>query len=171
MAVTKKFSVKVDGLEEVLAAVVALDPAAQTRIKLALREVGKALRREMRSRVPRASGAFRKAIRSKFTRDKLTMTTGAMKKNGRAHPLAHIIEFGTAPHALAPKNKKAMKLEEGFAASAQHPGTPAQPFLVPGFEATRATIETAMREALGLAIEDAQTGRRPQEPSGADDDS
>lgn len=47
-------------------------------------------------------------------------------------PLAGIIEGGAKPHEIEPSKKKALKFADGsFATTAQHPGSPAKPFMRP----------------------------------------
>jgi len=48
------------------------------------------------------------------------------------------VEFGTAPHIIRPRTKKALKFKSGgkdvFAKKVKHPGTPAQPFFRPALD-------------------------------------
>lgn len=48
------------------------------------------------------------------------------------------VEFGTRPHEIRPRNKKALRFKGRggitFAKRIHHPGTRAQPFMVPGAE-------------------------------------
>jgi hypothetical protein len=167
-----RFSFEVSGTNEVLGVLNTLDRAGVVRVQEALRAHGKELRREARGRVRRDTGAFRKKIRTKFSRDKLTATTAAFTRAGKPHPLSHILEFGTAPHSLAPKNGQALKMgEDAFAASVQHPGTPASPWLFPAAEATRGQLISAVRDSMLEATRDAARGHVPTPPSDADDDS
>lgn len=170
-----KFTVGVNGAEEVAGQLDRMSPAARTRLALALREACKGLRKEMRLRTPRDKGKFRKSIRSKFTRDKLTATTGAYSQKGRRiHPLTHIIEFGTAPHTIGPERPggKAIKFADGeLRYGVTHPGTSATPFLVPAYEVSAPAIVDALRDGLGLAVADAEMGRTVEEPPDTDDDS
>lgn len=54
---------------------------------------------------------------------------------------AHLVEFGTAPHAAGGKFKGAM-----------HPGTPAQPFFWPSYRAMKRRIRTLVRRGLKRAV-------------------
>jgi hypothetical protein len=55
------------------------------------------------------------------------------------------VEFGTRPHVIYPKEKKALKFKkdskEVFATKVKHPGTPAQPFFRPGYRAALPLIK------------------------------
>lgn len=56
--------------------------------------------------------------------------------------LLHLLEFGTEPHVNA-----------GIFAGTRHPGTTAQPFLTPAFEAEGANVIKRFGAKLGPAIE------------------
>ena len=62
------------------------------------------------------------------------------------------VEFGTAPHKIVAKNGKALAFKKNgktvFAKSVNHPGTRAQPFLFPAWEAEMPKFESAMRKEL-----------------------
>jgi hypothetical protein len=49
---------------------------------------------------------------------------------------ASAVEFGTGPHIIRPKRRKVLRFKTGgsviFARFVNHPGTRAQPFMVPG---------------------------------------
>jgi hypothetical protein len=51
---------------------------------------------------------------------------------------AAFVEFGTRPHEIRPRNRKALRWKSGgayrFARVVQHPGTRAQPYMIPGAE-------------------------------------
>lgn len=166
-----KVSVKVKGMEELVRNLSVLQVSAKVRVAEAVRETSKELRKEARTRVPRKSGAFAKRIRTKFSKDQLTARTAAFARSGRPHPLSHIIEFGTKPHSLAPKAKRALTIGDGFAASAQHPGTAAKPWLFPSFEAVKPKYVSLLEKALNLAGEDAASGRAPNDQTVTEDGS
>jgi len=49
---------------------------------------------------------------------------------------AAAVEFGTKPHEIRPRNRRALRWKDGnryrFATRVQHPGTRAQPYMIPG---------------------------------------
>lgn len=48
---------------------------------------------------------------------------------------AHIIEFGARPHRIVPRRSKALRFVNGaLRRSANHPGSPARPFMRPAFD-------------------------------------
>lgn len=64
---------------------------------------------------------------------------------------ARMVEFGTPPHKIAPKNRKALQTgDDAFAAGVDHPGAEAQPFFFPGYRATRRKA----RSIIGKAVRD-----------------
>jgi hypothetical protein len=60
------------------------------------------------------------------------------------------VEFGTRPHKIVPKNKKALfwRGARHPVKSVNHPGSRAKPFLFPAYEAERPAFTKALREAL-----------------------
>ena len=53
---------------------------------------------------------------------------------GKGLRYAHLVEFGSAPHSIAPRLKKAMILLGRFSSSANHPGSKARPFMRPALD-------------------------------------
>jgi len=70
------------------------------------------------------------------------------------------VEFGTKPHDITPKRKKALAFKPGagfkfwdesgrvVVKRVRHPGTKAQPFLVPALEAEEPTLVLAIKRAI-----------------------
>lgn len=65
------------------------------------------------------------------------------------------MEYGTAPHIIAPKStstvsisKKALKFGEYYAAKVMHPGTAAYPFMRPAWDETHKQIEAEIAKNL-----------------------
>lgn len=79
-------------------------------------------------------------------------------------PKAHLVEFGTAPHAIAPKKGKAVLADVGgqppavFGKAVKHPGTQPQPFFFPAYRALKRRVVSRMARASGQAIEKAAKG-------------
>lgn len=75
----------------------------------------------MRAEGFKESGKLIKSINAKTTNNKSSY--------GAKSRIAHIIEDGSHPHEIKPKNKKVMWFESVFAHKVHHPGTPAfEPF-------------------------------------------
>lgn len=62
-----------------------------------------------------------------FQVDSDTLRIGFDEPANRHLSILH--HFGTAPHLIAPLNKKALKFGGGFAKKVNHPGLPARPLL------------------------------------------
>jgi hypothetical protein len=106
-----------------------------------LRDVQIRAVREAKQRVARATGHTARTIAPGDLTDTYTIV--------RAAGAAPFLEFGTKPHVIRPRNKKMLSWTTGkrlsgrnrtgkgagsriFAAKVNHPGTKAQPFLLPG---------------------------------------
>jgi hypothetical protein len=114
------------GLPELRARVDALDDLGPLMRDLALDAVG-----EQKRMAPVKTGNLRRSIRvGRITARSAETIAGA---NYAAH-----VEFGTKAHEIRPRNKRALrwKVPGGFrfAKYVRHPGTRAQPFMVPGAE-------------------------------------
>lgn len=161
-----KFSVDLKDGDKLIATLNRLQVETAVEVADAIKESAKAVRREARARVPVLTGEFRRRIGYKISRDKLTAEVAAWRKGGgynnrRPHPLAHLIEFGTAAHVIRPEKKKALKFAtegstETYRLAVQHPGTPAKPFLFPAYEAERANYVQRLNEALNKAAKKAK---------------
>lgn len=122
-------------------------PALQKRLTAAgkgrtlLRDVQIRAVREAKLRVARQTGNTGRTIMPGELTDRYAIV--------EASGAAAFLEFGTKPHVIRPRNKRALSWTEGkrlsgrnrigaaagqrfFASIVHHPGTKAQPFLVPG---------------------------------------
>jgi hypothetical protein len=114
------------GLPELRARVDALDDLGPLMRDLALDAVG-----EQKRMAPVKTGNLRRSIRvGRITARSAETIAGA---NYAAH-----VEFGTKAHEIRPRNARALrwKVPGGyrFATRVRHPGTRAQPFMIPGAE-------------------------------------
>jgi HK97 gp10 family phage protein len=126
--------------------------ALSRAIEAGLINVGMQIVSEAEARCPRDTGRLAGSI-TWATAEQHSQPTGEAKPgDGVQHDgtpntvmagtnveYATHVEYGTAPHEIRPKNKKALywKGAEHPVAVVHHPGTAAQPFLRPGFEAVR----------------------------------
>ena len=99
---------------------------------------------EMESRVPVDSGALRASLGVRFEGDKIVV--------GPDVPYASYVEFGTAPHQIKPKTADGVLRfqvngQTVYARVVNHPGTRAQPFVRPAFDAWVATLGRDVAEA------------------------
>jgi len=111
-----------------------------------MRETGIRAVAEAKHLVPRKTGNLGRTIRiSALTADRVEVSAGGTRGVG----YAAAVELGTKPHIILPKRAKALawggartlagRVRSGgrpthFARKVRHPGTRAQPFLVPGLE-------------------------------------
>jgi len=81
---------------------------------------------ELKRNTPKKTGGLRDSINVKSTGSSLIISMDAY---------GEYVEFGTRPHLILPKTKKALKFEvngqEVFSKKVLHPGTQAQPFVRP----------------------------------------
>ena len=75
------------------------------------------------------TGHLRRGIATKIGNMEVTVHTSNIK-------YAPMVEYGTKPHIIKPKNKKALywKGAKHPVKSVRHPGSRAKPFLIPAFE-------------------------------------
>lgn len=106
-------------------------------------ETANFLATEMEIRVPVDSGELRASISVRVESDKVIV--------GPTAPYASYVEFGTKPHEIRPKNPDgALRFkvngEYVYAKVVNHPGTKAQPFVQPAFDAWVATLGTEVAQ-------------------------
>lgn len=89
---------------------------------------------------PYATGELKKKFTIRFSRDGLQAKIGSWGKRRARH--IHLVEFGTAPHAIT--------MPDGGVV--QHPGARAQPFLFPAYKANRAHSFRLVRAAVRAAM-------------------
>lgn len=147
-----KFSLTVEGEQKLLGVLKAVDLNTQTEVRKAIRKSANRLKRGMRKRAPiGATGNLRKSVRVKYFDHGMRALIGPMFRSGRYYPLAHLIEYGTKPHTIKPETRKALKLTDGFAASVEHQGIPAQPYIGPAWEEERSKYLAEIKKALDVA--------------------
>ncbi len=76
---------------------------------------------------------------------------------GTDHPAAEYVEYGTSPHIIRPRFKKALKFQIGgediFAKYVHHPGTQPQPFLEPALFENQEEIQNSIFKVFKQTIE------------------
>jgi HK97 gp10 family phage protein len=105
------------------------------------------IKAEMESRVPVDTGNLRESIGIKVLSDRVIIGPDAVQA-----PYAIYVEEGTKPHLIKPKSpggtlRFVIDGQVVYAKSVQHPGTKAQPFIVPAFMAWVDTLGTLAAEA------------------------
>ena len=98
---------------------------------------------EMQVRVPVDSGDLKKSLAIRVTGDRVII--------GPDTPYAGYVEFGTKPHEIRPKTKKALAFKVGgqtvFARVVHHPGTKPNPFVQDSFDAWYRSVGPEIAEA------------------------
>jgi hypothetical protein len=138
---------QLDGAEELQRRLAAISDTRQLLGVIALRAVA-----EAKALVPRRTGNLGRTIRlGRVDKDSAEVLAGGKLKVG----YAAAVEFGTKAHVIRPRRRKALAwggsrtlaggLRKGsratnFATKVNHPGTRAQPYLIPG-------IRKALRDA------------------------
>ena len=101
------------------------------------------LKTEMEARVPVDTGRLKQSIQVRVSGKRITV--------GPDTPYAEYVEFGTAPHVIKPKKSNVLAFQAGgrtvIVRSVNHPGTKAQPFVRPAFEAWVDTLGGLVAEA------------------------
>lgn len=120
-----------------------------------------------KAKAPRKTGNLRRTIRVESV-DEREQTVRVVAGGSREVGYAAMVEFGTRPHVIVPRRRKALawggarrlsgSLRKGasptrFARRVRHPGTPARPYLVPGAE--QALREVGLADAVVRAWDDA----------------
>lgn len=89
---------------------------------------------------PYADGTLMKRFQVKFTKGGLAARVGSWGKGRAAH--IHLVEFGAAPHKIP--------MPDGTVI--EHPGAPAQPFLLPAYQKNRDAAIGRVRVAVNTAL-------------------
>lgn len=68
--------------------------------------------------------------------------------------VAHIVEYGAAPHLIKPKKGKVLKLKGGFVTGGvSHPGARAQPFMRPAWDTQKKDAQAKIAQSIKKDLE------------------
>lgn len=145
--------VKIEGAEEIKAALERAGDRAARILEGAVRAGAEPIRDEMSRRAPRDRGELAGHIEIEVAaKDRTTVKVEAGPD--RDHFYGLILELGAQAHEITPQVKKALRIGGEFAANAEHPGIPAQPFMRPALDSKKdeaeKAIEHEIKRALGL---------------------
>jgi HK97 gp10 family phage protein len=132
---TTQMRVKIEGVSEVIAQIKRRGGNVQDGLEAIMNAAAEPIQD--------AATANARSI-SQRTADAMTKET-VLKRGGRVEVhigpeksrafYAHIIEFGARPHRIVPRRAKALRFINGLIRrSANHPGSPARPFMRPAFD-------------------------------------
>ena len=109
------------------------------------------LAHEVAARAPRPSLRRGVAIATTSRRSRFQRVLWVSFRRSMAMRIAHLVEFGTAPHSLARGSSRRKGI--GQDRPPFHPGTPAEPFMRPAFEAKKDDVLIAARRGFwGLIL-------------------
>lgn len=98
---------------------------------------------EMEIRVPVDTGELRESLGVRVEPKRVLVGPSAKH--------APYVEFGTSPHVIKPRNKKALAFKSGgrtiVVKQVNHPGTKAQPFVRPAYDAWKESLGPKVAEA------------------------
>lgn len=113
-------------------------------LRAALRAGAAVILPEVQSRIPAATGQLRASARI-TTRYRKGQVSASVKVGNFLAWYAHLVEFGTRPHTIRPKNPGGTLRFGGITTrEVQHPGTRARPFMRPAADAATPEALTAV---------------------------
>ena len=120
-------------------------------MRAALRAGAAVIREEAKANVPVLEGKLKKSIKVS-AKVKAGKIMASVKVGGRLAPHAHLVEFGTRPHKIEPKNAGALSIAGVAYRSVDHPGARPNPFFRPALDAKSgdavAAVAAKIRERL-----------------------
>ncbi|MDO7851396.1 HK97-gp10 family putative phage morphogenesis protein [Hymenobacter convexus] len=144
----------IEGLDQVLAG---FDDkfGAQVLDKMLRKAAGPMVREAKRlSSNADVTGETTKSIGIVANRKAGSITIGPRRGNGYKGYHAHLLEYGTAPHLIKAKAAAGLLHWAGGAAhQVQHPGSAAQPFMRPAFDATGTGMVDSIKDQCREIIE------------------
>ncbi len=153
--------VRVD-FTELESALVRLESAVDSRMRMALQQVAGEVadhakeHHEYQDRTGRLTQSIRaEEVQGSFSDGfRVNMIAGGLRVSYASH-----VEFGTRPHVIEPRRRKALRFiqngETRFARRVRHPGTRAYHFMTNALAAKTERLEKMMDLALELAAEEA----------------
>ena len=120
-----------------------LDDKTKDNVQKTLNNTGFKIEAKAKGNVPVDTGHLRRGITTKIGNMEVIVHTSNIK-------YARGVEFGTRPHLIKPKNKKALywKGASHPVKSVRHPGSKAKPYLIPAFEKEKDTFVKNLKEVI-----------------------
>jgi len=129
----------------------ASDAIATTWLRQAVTSAALIVQTDAAQRAPVKTGNLRRSLHTEV----LTSTRSlAIVQVGTDVVYARAIEYGTSPHTIYPRSKKALMWPGARhpVRSVRHPGSPARPFLLPALVSNLGRIKAEIVAALGALI-------------------
>lgn len=162
-------NIKVEGLTELAGQLEKLKKIPQgAEVRQALLDGAQLITNQARSNAPIAAypthykgtmiapGGLRRSLQAAPGRSFKNFLQAFAFSLKRAAPHAHLVEYGTKPHALAPKSKKVLKfgaLFTYFRAKAKHPGARSNPFFRDAIRSQRGAVKRLLESKVKAAFE------------------
>jgi HK97 gp10 family phage protein len=139
------FTVTVEGFAELERKLRRIpDDLAKTALKDATQQGGEVFRTEMRARIHNVSGKLFRSIQNRVRQSGPGQMQAVVGPASKERYIANFLEFGTKPHVVEVKDKKALATGGTILGrEIQHPGAAPHPFLRPAFD-------TGKEDALAL---------------------
>ena len=120
-----------------------LDGKTEDNVQKVLNNTGFKIEAKAKGNVPVDTGHLRRGITTKIGDMEVIVHTSNIK-------YARGVEFGTRPHLIKPKNKKALywKGASHPVKTVRHPGSKAKPYLIPAFEKEKDIFVKNLEEAI-----------------------
>ena len=140
-------------LRAVRKALLAINEASQPNVmRTAVGAGGLVIESEAKRRVPRVTSSLMRSIHTEVS----SLPNTARAEVGTDLEYGPHVEFGTSAHVIRPKNARSLRFKIGgriiYAKSVKHPGTRAQPFLVPAFEAKKDQAAQEVVDVLWIQV-------------------
>lgn len=129
-------------------------------MRSALRAGVAVFRDELKAKAPVKSGALRRSIRVSTTTKK-GFVLARVRVGGKVAPHAHLVEFGTKPHKIEPRNGQGLTVGSQVVSGVDHPGAEPNPFVRPTFDSQ----STASIEAVGRKVRERLTNEGLNAPA------
>ena len=120
-----------------------LNDKTKDNVQKVLNNTGFKIETKAKGNVPVDTGHLRRGITTKIGDMEVIVHTSNIK-------YARGVEFGTRPHLIKPKNKKALywKGAKHPVKSVNHPGSKAKPYLIPAFESEKDNLIKDLKEVI-----------------------
>ena len=120
-----------------------LSDKTKGNVQKVLNNTGFKIETKAKGNVPVDPGHLRRGIPTKIGDMEVIVHTSNIK-------YARGVEFGTRPHLIKPKNKKALywKGAKHPVKSVRHPGSKAKPYLIPAFESEKDNLIKNLKEVI-----------------------
>lgn len=143
---------EVTGTKELLAKLHELSGKQQrAALRSGLRKGGQVVLAEAKRRAPGKRIPKALAVKVSVTSSESYVKIGPKRRAGARH--AHLVEKGVGPHVIRARKKPRLRVENTRPLQVKHPGMAAQPFLEPGFQATKQQALERIKEAMSAEIE------------------